>query len=573
MAPQEAMTRSDFKMIDTATPKSALNSSSATPVKSTRGRILPSSTADVQAAIAAIQARSAALRRQTAISMDSLNRPDTRVDGAHERAPSSKRQSNTIDKDDIDNSKEYFSNIGALIDQVSGLKLPTKGGETPGDLEVKQSTSDISSDSDDSSLVAEGMVSTATQMNIGAFIDSLNAAAKLDPDQKAVIGKRSEVADIGKDDDKDADKDAEASPIMDDVEKLRMETEEKEEATLYAEAQLQSYIDKAVNLANRGNPKVADLEFIIFYARKKNVPIIPIIDAFDDAFDESVEEGEPHPATRLTNYIRRAVQLVEAGITTGQRPSQLLAEATNEDVDVSMLKSILANPGKHVKFGYGVDGQEKKENDALNTNKGASSENKENDSLNKNQGETSGIKQKMPASESKSLSVDQHQVTVDYSASFASPCSAESGSGSDEEQEKEKEEPKKVNTSRIYFQRKMEQLYHAERHFLRTSKGNRDGPVEVQEIDGVGSTKKILTMRVFKRHPTITPFRVGHWKLAKDERTRAHPGYGGVHGKSVRALAVQVGQKHKLEHFEWEKLGFELKKKKRLIDTANWFGK
>jgi hypothetical protein len=95
----------------------------------------------------------------------------------------------------------------------------------------------------------------------------------------------------------------------------------------------------------------------------------------------------------------------------------------------------------------------------------------------------------------------------------------------------------------------------------------------IPHLGVVKASKRILFSRVFRNQPSISPFRVNHWKLSTVQRSKYHPGFSGVDSKTLLNVAVQVGMKHKVECFEWETLTSELSRKKRLITSMNWFGK
>jgi len=483
------------------------------PAKSSRGRILPSSTADVQAAIAAIQARSAALRKQQQNAMSSNNQSDSRTDIMCERSPGGRRDSisgSTIDSDDA--NEDYFANIGNMIDGVNGMK---KGIGDEGSL----SSSD-SDDSSDISLEANVEVSKATKLNIGAFIDSLNAAAKMPLGDNQIESDNIDdncVEDMEMNATNDNGAIESDGNIFNDAEEVQMVASKI--SIQYDELKLDEYIDKAGDVVSRSraagsSPEFGDVENVVFYAWKNKVPIIPVIDAFDDAMQGSAE----CIAMRFTHFVRKAVEIVEEDKFDNRKADDLLKEARTKKVDVSFLKVIFKNPEKHIIYrdemvlGSSLDeeGEEEKEN---------------------------GMQ---------SLGSRKQKTDVEPEA-----------------------EKGRVDTQRIYFQKKMQQLTMSQRHYFR---GMRE-PTGIPSIGSVDASKKVLSKKFFKLHPCVTPFRVGHWKIPKTERSKGHLGYNGVHAKSLSRVAVQAGIKHTLETFEWEKLGSELTRKRGLADTANWLGK
>ena len=476
--------------------------------QSSRGRILPSSTADVQAAIAAIQARSAALRKQQQNAMSSNNQSDSRTDILCERSPGGRRDSisgSTIDSDDA--NEDYFANIGNMIDGVNGME---KG---IGD-EDSLSSSD-SDDSSDISLEANVEVSKATKLNIGAFIDSLNAAAKMPLGDNQIESDNIDdncVEDVEMNANNDNRAIESDGHIFNDAEEVQMVASKI--SIQYDELKLDEYIDKAGDVVSRSRAAGRSLEFgdvenVVFYAWKNKVPIIPLIDAFDDAMQGSAE----YIAMRFTHFVRKAVDIVEEVKFDNRKADDLLKEARTKKVDVSFLKVIFKNPEKHIVYRDAVGAHIENLNDKENA--------------------------------MQSLGSRKQRTDVEH----------EAGKG--------------VDTQRIYFQKKMQQLTISQRHYFH---GMRE-PTGIPSIGSVDASKKVLSKKVFKLHPCVTPFKVVHWKIPKTERSEGHLGYNGVHAKSLTRVAVQAGIKHTLETFEWEKLGSELTRKRGLADTVNWLGK
>jgi hypothetical protein len=471
------------------------------PARPSRGRILPSSTADVQAAIAAIQARSAALRRQQQNAVSIVNPKENRTDGVSGRSQINKRDSidddSSIDSDDV--NEDYFANIGNLIDGVNGIQNKENEEES-----IYSSDSDESSDM---SLGEDGkVVSAATKLNIGAFIDSLNAAAKM-----PISDSQNEIDNVKMNEPKDYGDNIFAK-------KEKVPTMAGSEVPVqYDELKLDAYINKALDVASRSrdagsNPNFERLESVIFYAWKNKVPIIPVIDAFDDAMKERQECS----ATRFTYFVRKAVRLVEEDTFDDKKSLALLKTMQAKRLDTSFLKAMFKNPEKHVVYHDIVAHIENLNFIDTTLEKEREKENKSSDDL---------------------------KFTDGSPRKFA-----------------------RVN--HVYLSQKMQQLSNAHSHYLRD--------VEIScipDIDSVSSSRKILTEKVFLQHPTITPFRVEHWKLSEEERKNRHSGYHGVHAKSLSNTASQAGIFHISESFKWEQVELELTKKRRLVDTANWVGK
>jgi hypothetical protein len=101
-----------------------------------------------------------------------------------------------------------------------------------------------------------------------------------------------------------------------------------------------------------------------------------------------------------------------------------------------------------------------------------------------------------------------------------------------------------------------------------------ENPEQVPDLGGVRASKRLLSIRVLKQHPSIVPFRVNSWKLSRAERSYYHSGYSGVDARSLLAIAVQTEMKNRSDYFEWENITFELAAAtKKLITSKNWFGK
>eukprot|EP00554_Chaetoceros_debilis_P003371 CAMPEP_0194083662 /NCGR_PEP_ID=MMETSP0149-20130528/9685_1 /TAXON_ID=122233 /ORGANISM="Chaetoceros debilis, Strain MM31A-1" /LENGTH=810 /DNA_ID=CAMNT_0038766105 /DNA_START=106 /DNA_END=2538 /DNA_ORIENTATION=- len=651
-----------------------------------KGRILPSSTADVKAAIAAIQARSAALRKHNTELTSSMN--DGRINVSRRRQPVESRQTfsgsdsddsdDDDDDDDIENDK-HLMNVGSVIDKLHGGRSEAVKLAPPGedDVRINPTTSSLSSDyfsSDDDSFAGEGMVSTATQMNIAAFIDSLNSPKpnastdqKIEPknldhlevhqqstidttvdimpkskvdiyavgtidscvgveeisqlhnynvlDSSNLSQEESNSSTLSQEENKAVPKlqkiplppsqnqkrppisttatnvniapqikvgvydvvsakgtidscvgIAEKSKVekyadfnpnspSEDSPKEDLPTEVKPEIVQeknYKDDDVMNYVEKVKVLAQEEVPKASRLEYIIFYARREGIPLIPLL----DAFDESRGGKASTDATRLVHHIRAAVMLIEAKGVTFKTKSHLLNEADSESVDISLLKQILSNPKKHVKFvGFEI----------------------QTESIEEDGGDWTISKSKsksisMSMSKSKTVSPDVGPV---YDSTSVVAGSLVSGSFDPTSFDPihssvdiDSTVKPVVNTNAIYLKRKREQLHDA----LRRVQAD---PLLMKrrDIDAVDATKRIFTRKMFKRHPSIVPFKTHHWKVSKSERSDLHDGYKGVDHRSLLDIAVQIDSKYIPEHFDWEKLGSELVDFVGFVDThEQWFG-
>lgn len=186
----------------------------------------------------------------------------------------------------------------------------------------------------------------------------------------------------------------------------------------YDKVKLQSYLDKAKEIAKKPSPKVAEVEYIIIYARRENVPIQPILRALDtyckepslhyqpdhhdrdgkglfstantvstdggllelddnalDTFlndeqndmDSSLDQLTKDTTTttkantkhsspahqtieRFVYFINEAIYLVETDGLSPNEKSDLIQRATQEHFDDTLLRQILDNPKKHVRY-------------------------------------------------------------------------------------------------------------------------------------------------------------------------------------------------------------------------------
>ena len=525
--------------------------------KSDRGRILPSSSENVQAAIAAIQTRSAALRRQTAQSMSSLHHHDHRSDGSAMRSSRDRRQSlgsnSSIDSDESSNGggqQAFFSDIEAVIDHVNGKKQERQQlvDDTGKDADIQIAPSSDSDISSDDSLIAEGMVSNATQMNISAFIDSLNDSANNPSNSKEKAANNSNPPVRATAEDEAQGDGKEDNPDTEDVDKYTFPDEDEEEVQ-YNEGLLNSHIDKAIEFADKEWPEASSLEYIIFYARRDKVPIIPVLDAFDEKMKKrkDITAKKDIPAQRLSRLIREAVKLVETKNITAQNYSSMIDAAEAEKFEISMFKAILRNPKKHVKYVKHREEALTNDFEKLSVNNDIAEKEEEDKPVH-----SSKKKENQP------ISMNTNQPRLEKREEKGVTKRRMSRSLSDEE------EPR-VDTNRVYFESKMDQLYNADRRACREEFSR------LPDVGGVQATKKVLTTRIFKRHPSITPFRVTNWKLPDEDRSRLHEGYKGVLSESIE-LAVQADQRRTEEEFEWEKLGTEMTTTTSLMETADFFG-
>lgn len=298
--------------------------------KAGRGRILPSSTADVQAAIAAIQARSVEMKQKTNLVARDYMSPG--------RSPDEKRKSadddSTIDSNE-ENSK-HFASIGNIIDQMNTNEKINKSID-----DDSLSDSDLS----DFSMGMDVAVPQTTKVSISAFIDSLNQGPK--PGDEAP-----KVATEDKDTPMKVSKDGQGDP--DEVEEIR--NVESETLPEYDFMKFDEFTDKATKLGmlmqrdRKNHKKLLQLETLLFNTWKEKIPIVPILDAFEDAMGGD----DDCAAMSLTYYIREAVKLVESKAISMAKKSEILEDAEDDDVETAFIQAIFNNPEKHVPYEGGI---------------------------------------------------------------------------------------------------------------------------------------------------------------------------------------------------------------------------
>lgn len=161
-------------------------------------------------------------------------------------------------------------------------------------------------------------------------------------------------------------------------------------------AKLLSYIDKAKEIARKTSPTIEEVEYIIIYARRDKVPIVPILRALvncckdarnkheadndsqtkellnialtvssdgdlldldDDVFDvflndemEELTSAIHRKIARFAYFINEAVHQVENNILNYDEIQDLADRAANENFDDALLRQILQNPKVHVKY-------------------------------------------------------------------------------------------------------------------------------------------------------------------------------------------------------------------------------
>ena len=393
---------------------------------------------------------------------DDDNDSDTNSDTSIDNSVDVKKSINTI-KTMIEQLQNNFSSRPSsstsvrskneTIQKVNTMSSKTEKQDIP---RIQSQYSDISSD--DSSF--EGVhVPAATQANLALFIDSLNASKKpfsylKDEDKTKQEAGNSSTSDSQQE-----------SSNLKTPERLFTPTSQQETSPqspkemstgnsfkigpvqetqkryppkkkiCYDRNKLQSYIEKAKEIATKRSTKIAEVEYIIIYARRDGIPILPILrslDTFsknpavnngnpirglfinndptvsseggllaldDDALDLflNANNNEPIPVTEKDNnrnkdkekflssghrtiqkfvsYIYEAISLVEDNNLNQESISDLLERARKELVDDTLIREIVYNPHKHIKYEKEEEVDERHLNNIITANKSEKSEN------------------------------------------------------------------------------------------------------------------------------------------------------------------------------------------------------
>ena len=335
---------------------------------------------------------------------------------------------------------------------TSIAEVAEKRNNAPIQSTIQSASSDISSDDS----VEVPNVSAATQANLALYIDSLNVSYQQQQQQQQAQSSNKSSASFSETningnmhqvhvpksvgDYRTSSFDSSArmndynqrSTINQNLQngivittletKSNVRVPSKEESIMqklpsYDKVKLQSYLDKAKEIAKKQSPTVAEVEYVIIYARRENVPIKPILRALDtyckdpnihyhpehnkdgkglfstaltvssdgglldlddnalDTFlndeqndmNSSLDHLKQNTTTttkvntkrsslahrtieRFVYFINEAIYLVETSSLSPNEKSDLIHRATQENFDDTLLRQILENPKKHVKY-------------------------------------------------------------------------------------------------------------------------------------------------------------------------------------------------------------------------------
>lgn len=304
----------------------------------THSRILPKSTADVHAAIAAIS-----LRREAEY---------------HDRSEITKALGSIAHMMKTNNNEVDYNN------RESG----NGNYQTRDDIDIVASDSDISSDysSDDSSVENDEMVPTATRLNIAAYIDSLKNGPKTSShesikqsttDEKNKVVPETEderhvenhvsIIDVndpvgGKSSD---DKNATINDMI-----LVESTTQKEQNRSFDDSGLEEHVRKASLLAEDVDCSVDDINSIILFAREKGYPTRLLLDAFCETRVEIGYDPRRDDVAIYCELIRKAIDVVELGHHNFRNTvKSLLSNVKTNNFDDSLIKIIIDHPEIHIR--------------------------------------------------------------------------------------------------------------------------------------------------------------------------------------------------------------------------------
>ena len=244
-----------------------------------------------------------------------------------------------IDKLQINHTKKAGDQVDQSIQPITlGLSsddLSVGEDYVPSPPQADQVDGTIQSVSSDISMsdssVGVAYVPSTTQANLKFYIDSLHTSTAL-PNVNAL-------------------QDSPATL----VEKLLQQNHERvQKMVAYDNDKLESYIQKAQEVMNKTSPKVSEVEYIIIYARRDGIPIVPILQTFLNYKNFGNNEGERslerQVIQRFILYICEAIAIIENNMVSPQYVTDLTARASKENIDDSLLRQILSKPENHVKL-------------------------------------------------------------------------------------------------------------------------------------------------------------------------------------------------------------------------------
>lgn len=301
----------------------------------TQSRILPKSTADVHAAIAAVKARS---------------------------TPSSGHETTYSDWSEVTKNLVRIDRV--LNNNKTGDNFHDESGErnhqTRDDFDVTESDSDISSDltSDDSSVETEDSIPTATRLNLAAYIDSLKSGHKWTSEVKL---NQSDTNDTKKivletNDDSHLRNSVHTKDVIDRIEKRTSdygrttETAPKEHVSSFHDADVQECVRKAALLAEDVDCSVDDINRIVMFARGNRYPTRLLLNAFCETRAEIGYNPKSDNVTIYCELVGKAIDIVELGHHNFRRTvSSLISNVRMNNFDESLIRNIIDHPDDHVR--------------------------------------------------------------------------------------------------------------------------------------------------------------------------------------------------------------------------------
>lgn len=305
----------------------------------TQSRILPKSTADVHAAIAAIKARS---------------------------TPSLGHEATYHDWSEITKNLGRSSHIMSRNKSRVDIDYDQKGSsdhQTRDDID-----SDISSDlsSDDSSVETEEMVPTATRLNLAAYIDSLKNGNKRSSDGNF---NQSNTNDTNKilletNDESHLESPVPKKEIIDHIERKKSDdaqttknhsmmvvrTTPQEDTISSNDAGLQECVRKTSLLAEDVDCSIDDINKIILFAREKRYPTRLLLNTFCETRAEIGYNPRIDDVTIYCQWVGKAIDIVELGHHNFRKTvSSLISNVKMNNFDDSLIQNIIDHPDVHVR--------------------------------------------------------------------------------------------------------------------------------------------------------------------------------------------------------------------------------
>jgi hypothetical protein len=534
-------------------------------------------------------------------------------------------QASTSDSDsDSIPGNQNLDLINAMISKVH------HGGPTAGKQvapQIQSLASDISSD--DSSVEAEN-VSAMTQANLALYIDSLNREKNQnmpDPIESIqasyVETKSQERSSLGtnlpmpaislspipsKSNDNNNTSNRVMNPLVSKVK-------------TYDDLKLQSYVEKAKEVAKKATPKIAEVEYIIIYARRDKIPIEPILRAFD-VYDKTRENNisnlqliqngnnstakgakeeqidlqsttlEQRNVHCFVSFLYEAISLVENSIMSSQTVSDLINRANDEKFDESLIREILNNPSKHIPYTKVVKTEMLEDSNSIQTlpneviklhnadeSQGRDTliefENDSDDSSMPVICETGRRSQMsshdtLEASDHVSGSTENRSVTnKSRPTSAASSHSYQTESIGDLPRRNDSFGlDKDLDNNKKYLYLKIKQLDKA-KQFARGSRGrvreviHKDGSKSISNaqpppLNSVKVTQKLRTRRMLKDYPSVVPCsHLQQWKIPVRERIAGHQNYMGVHSDSLHISLAFFESMAPIDNESWDERNVE----------------